>query len=170
MVSRMASRSTLRVKSRARRSWLEIWSSMWLSTLTSLAERVVHHHLLALVDEVVGIRPLLPMTRSYRLVKIPFVAAVDQDAVHQVGEVVADGAVHRPLRQVLAALQDLLHQQIERRATWLGLPRSAKAACTSSSIPLSRRGTRGLRSAARLAAYSICRRAKYCTGFSSPSG
>ena len=40
---------------------------------------------------------------------------VDQNSIHQVGEVVADRAVHRPVvRQVFAGLQNLLDQQVKR--------------------------------------------------------
>ena len=44
-------------------------------------------------------------------------ARVDEQAVHEVGEAVAGGAVHRPAsRQLLVRGDDLLHHHVERRA------------------------------------------------------
>ena len=47
--------------------------------------------------------------------EVALVAMVDQDSIHQVGEVVADRAIHRPVvGQVFAGLKDFLDQHVQR--------------------------------------------------------
>src|SRR3954468_21844481 len=77
-------------------------------------KRSVHDELLALIDERVNIGDLAdePQVESS---KSELVFLVDEDSVHQVREIVAAGAIDRPLIwELLAGFEDLLHDCIQR--------------------------------------------------------
>ena len=80
--------------------------------------RLVQHLLLAAVDEIVERQPRAFADEApVDVVEGALVAAIDEQVVHDGGELVAGRAVHRPVaRQLLAGAEDLLDDDEERVA------------------------------------------------------
>ena len=103
------------MKSRARRSWLEISIQHVGQHIYFAGQRTAHYQLLALVDQLVRANRAVN-DAVIQIGKRAPITPIDEDPVDQVREVISHCSVDRPLlRQMLARLQNLLHQQIERR-------------------------------------------------------
>ena len=76
-------------------------------------QRALHHLQLRPVDYLVRVRRMAEYAVIERVERLE-AFALDEDVVGEVDEVVAGGAVHRPLpRHMLVRLQDLLHYDIQ---------------------------------------------------------